>query len=108
MKTVTAIIAGAPIQLATRFEVRRELTKESTTPIRIAAGTPRNRTARKVKVSLAVKLELVLGMRIGLELARITKPNRPANIVHCAGESERQRCMAHTRASAPAMTMAIQ
>ena len=60
MKTVTAIIAGAAIQLASRLEVRRELTNASATPTKIAAGTPRNKTLRNVKTSPAVKLEVVL------------------------------------------------
>ena len=68
---MTAIIEGAAIQLVARFDVRRELTYESTAPTTIAAGTPRKTTVKNVNVSLAVKLEFVFGMRIGRELARV-------------------------------------
>src|SRR2546425_12014057 len=108
MKTVTAIIAGAAIQLAIRVEVRRELTNESTTPIRIAAGMPRNRTPAKMKTSPAVKLDFVLGMRSGFEPARIANPSNPAKPIHWTPERLEHCRAAHADTTVPAMTMATQ
>jgi hypothetical protein len=105
MNTVIAIIAGAPIQLAGRFEVRRELTNESVIPIKIAEGTPRKSSARNVKVSPAVKLEWVLGMRIGLDPARITSDNRPANSAHSIGERSPTWSTAPANTASPTMTI---
>src|SRR5260370_17854007 len=90
MKTVRAIIAGAAIQLASRLDVRRELTNASAAPIRIADGTPRNKTLRNVKTSPAVKLEVVLGMRIGFAPATITSKRKPPNVAHFARDEARQ------------------
>src|SRR6266566_7800367 len=108
MKTVKAIIAGAAIQLATRFEVRWQLTKESTTPITIAAGMPRNKTPRNMNTSPAVKLDLVLGMRMGFEPATTTSESRPANCAHWIDERPKQCWAAHTNILAPTMTMTVQ
>src|SRR2546430_13168182 len=108
MKTVTAIIAGAATQLAGRFEVRRELTNASAIPTKIAAGTPRNKTLRNVKASPAVKLEFVLGMRIGFAPAIIARNSKPPNAAHCAGEKARQRWAAQTNRVAPAATITNQ
>src|SRR2546425_8504712 len=108
MDTVSAIIEGAAIQLALRFDVRRELTYESTAPTTIAAGTPRKSTVKNVNVSLAVKLEFVFGMRIGRELARITRKISPANSAHCIDVRPPIRCAAHTQTDAPAKTIAHQ
>ena len=108
MKTVTAIIAGAATQLASRLEVRRELTNASATPTKIAAGTPRNKTLRNVKTSPAVKLEVVLGMRIGFAPATITSKNKPPNVAHCGSEKARQRWAAQTNKVAPAATITNQ
>src|SRR5882724_1681597 len=96
MNTVTAIIAGAAIQLATRFEVRRQLTNASITPITVAAGTPRNKMPRNMNTSPAVKLDLVLGIRIGFEPARITRAIRAANPAHWVGKRLKQRRTAQT------------
>src|SRR5260370_11789916 len=104
MKTVRAIIAGAAIQLASGLDVRRELTNASAAPIRIADGTPRNKTLRNVKTSPAVKLEVVLGMRIGFAPATITSKSKPPNVAHCAGEKARQPWAAQTNNVAPAPT----
>ena len=108
MKTVIAIIAGAAIQLAARFEVRRALTNASRTPITIAAGIPRNKTPRKMKTSPAVKLDLVLGMRIGFAAARITRASRPENPAHSVDENPKQCRIAQANTVAPAMTMTAQ
>src|SRR5205807_3348091 len=108
MKTVTAIIDGAAIQLASRLEVRRELTNASATPTKIADGTPRNKTLRNVKTSPAVKLEVVLGMRIGFAPATITSKSKPPNVAHCIVEKARQRWAAQTNSMAPAATITNQ
>src|SRR2546421_13103660 len=108
MKTVTAIMAGAATQLASRLEVRRELTNASATPTKIAAGTPRNKTLRNVKASPAVKLEVVFGMRIGFAPATTASNSKPPNVAHCAGEKVRQRWAAQTNKVAPAATITNQ
>ena len=82
MNAVKAIMAGAAIQLAARFDVRRALTNASRTPITIAAGIPRNKTPRNMKTSPAVKLDLVLGIRIGFDPAKVTSDSKPANSAH--------------------------
>src|SRR5688572_15886025 len=108
MKIVAAIMEGAMIQLATRFEVRRELMNESTVPIRTAAGTPRNRMARNMKVSPAVTLAQVLGIRIGCQLAMMAKQSSPRNSAHCIGVKDKQRYAAQVAAKLPANTIAYQ
>src|SRR3989442_15426161 len=108
MKTVTAIMAGAAIQLASRLGVRRNLLNASTTPTKIAAGTPRNKTLRKVKASPAVKLEVVFGMRIGIVPATIASKSKPPNVAHCVGEKARQRWADQTQSVAPAATITNQ
>ena len=108
MKTVMAIIAGAAIQLAARFEVRRALTNASTTPIAIAAGIPRNKTARNMNTSPALKLDPVLGMRMGFDPARITSASRPEKPPHSVGEKPKQCRSAQANTATPAMTMTVQ
>src|SRR5258706_11551379 len=108
MRTVVAIIAGAAIQLAARLEVRRALTNASTTPSTIAAGIPRNKTPRNVKTSPAVKLDLVLGMRIGFDAARITRASRPEKPAHSVAEKPKQCRSAQANTATPAMTMTVQ
>src|SRR5712671_4249805 len=108
MSTVSAIMAGEAIQLATRLELRRQLTKASTTPITIAAGTPRNITPTKMKTSPAVKLEVVLGMRIGFDPARTTRASNPANPAIWLGARLKQPTTAHPNTIAPAKTMTLQ
>src|ERR1700682_6073763 len=108
MNTVKAIIAGAAIQLAARFEVRRALTNASATPITIAAGMPRNKTPRNMKTSPAVKLDLVLGMRIGFDAARITRARRPENPAHSVDEKPKQCRTAQANTVTPATTMTAQ
>ena len=108
MKTVTAIIAGAAIQLASRLEVRRELTNASATPTKIAAGTPRNKTLRNVKASAAVKLEVVFGMRIGIAPATIASKSKPPKVAHCASEKARQCWVDQTNSVPPAATITNQ
>src|SRR6266404_9588894 len=102
MNTVRAIIAGAAIQLVARFEVRRALTNASDTPITIAAGMPRNKTPRNMKTSPAVKLDLVLGMRIGFDPARITRESRPENPPHSVDENPKQCRIAQAHTTTPA------
>src|SRR5258707_13184909 len=108
MKTVMAIIAGAAMQLAARLEVRRALTNASTTPSTIAAGIPRNKTARNMKTSPAVKLDRVVGMRIGFDPARITSASRPENPAQAVDEKPKQCRAAQANTPTPAMTMTVQ
>ena len=108
MKTVTAIMAGAATQLASRLEVRRELTNASATPTKIAAGTPRNKTLRNVKASPAVKLEVVFGMRIGFAPATTASNSKLPNVAHCVGEKARQRSAPQANSAAPAATITNQ
>src|SRR5205085_9121972 len=98
-------IAGPPIQLTSRFEVRFELTNASTTPTITAAGTPRITQARNVKTSLAVKLEFVLGMRIGYQLAIATNSSRVANCNAWFGVRCQQFLIDHPTTTLPATTI---
>ena len=106
--TVKAIVAGAANQLVARRDVPSDLMSASVAPSRSAAGTPSRIVPRKMKVSPAVMLAEVLGMRMGRELERTTKLVSARNCKPCTGVNERHCESAHAQMSAPAETSASQ
>src|SRR5215210_4753402 len=104
MKVVTAMMAGAPSQLAVFFVVRFEPRKASTTLSMIAAGAPRKIADRKVNVSPTLTQAVVPGMRIGYQPVTMTRLSRARNCDHCAELKTRHWRSAHSPVKLPAAT----